>query len=165
MREARDRLEEELRSLERELRVELPQEIKKALAMGDLRENAEYHAALERQSYVRARIGQLRSRLTDIGMMNLSQIPRDRVALGSSVTLLDLDSDEEITYELVIPEMADLELGLISIASPIGQGLVGRRDGEQVVITIPSGRKRFEIVEVRTVHDKAADVGAEPPSR
>ena len=155
MKEARQRLEEELRQLERELRIELPQEIKKALAMGDLRENAEYHAALERQSFVKARIGQLRGRLTDLGMVNMAQVPKDRAGLGSSLTVLDLDQDVEITWELVIPEVADLERGLISIASPIGRGLVGKREGDEVVIEIPTGQRRFEVLGLRTVHDKA----------
>jgi transcription elongation factor GreA len=154
LKEARQRLEGELRQLERELRVELPQEIKKALAMGDLRENAEYHAALERQSFVKARIGQLRVRLTELGMINMAQVPRDRAGLGSSLTVHDLDQDVEITWELVVPEVADLERGLISIASPIGRGLVGKRPGEEVVVDIPSGRRRFEVLQLRTVHDK-----------
>jgi transcription elongation factor GreA len=155
LKEARQRLEDELRQLERELRIELPQEIKKALAMGDLRENAEYHAALERQSFVKARIGQLRGRLTDLGMVNMAQVPKDRAGLGSSLTVLDLDQDVEITWELVIPEVADLERGLISIASPIGRGLVGKREGDEVVIEIPTGQRRFEVLELRTMHDKA----------
>jgi len=155
LKEARQRLEAELHQLERELRVELPQEIKKALAMGDLRENAEYHAALERQSFVKARIGQLRVRLTELGMINLAQVPKDRAGLGSSLTVLDLDQDVQITWELVVPEVADLERGLISIASPIGRGLVGKREGDEVVIDIPSGRRRFEVLELRTMHDKA----------
>ncbi|HEX5044817.1 MAG TPA: GreA/GreB family elongation factor [Candidatus Polarisedimenticolaceae bacterium] len=155
MKEAKQRLEEELRQLERELRVELPQEIKKALAMGDLRENAEYHAALERQSYVRARIGQLRVRLTELGMINMANVPKDRAGLGSSLTVLDLDQEVEITWELVVPEVADLERGLISIASPIGRGLVGKCPGDEVVVDIPSGQRRFEVLELRTVHDKA----------
>lgn len=155
MKEARQRLEEELRQLERELRIELPQEIKRALAMGDLRENAEYHAALERQSLVKARIGQLRGRLTDLGMVNMAQVPKDRAGLGSSLTVLDLDQEVEITWELVIPEVADLERGLISIASPIGRGLVGKREGDEVVIEIPTGQRRFEVLELRTMHDKA----------
>jgi transcription elongation factor GreA len=154
LKEAKQRLEEELRQLERELRVELPQEIKKALAMGDLRENAEYHAALERQSYVKARIGQLRGRLTELGMVNLANVPRDRAGLGSSLTVLDLDQDVEITWELVVPEIADLERGLISIASPIGRGLVGKCPGDEVVVDIPAGRRRFEVLGLRTVHDK-----------
>ena len=155
MKEARQRLEEELRQLERELRVELPQEIKKALAMGDLRENAEYHAALERQSYVKARIGQLRVRLTELGMINMAQVPRDRAGLGSSLTVLDLDLEVEITWQLVVPEVADLERGLISIASPIGRGLVGKREGDEVTIATPNGMRRFELVKLLTIHEEA----------
>jgi transcription elongation factor GreA len=161
MREAREKLMEELRALERELRIELPKEIKTALAMGDLRENAEYHAALERQAFVKARIGQLRQRLADLGTMNFSQIPRDRVGLGTTVSLLDLDSKEELTYELVLPELADLPSGLISVASPIGRGLLDKREGDQVTIAIPSGRRRFEVLELQTVHAKQSGDGAD----
>lgn len=150
----RAKLEEELRALERELSVELPREIKTAVAMGDLRENAEYHAALERQRYVKARIGQLRTRLGELSTLNLDRIPRDRVALGSTIVLLDLATDDEITYELVIPEMADLEKGLVSTASPIGRGLLGKIEGDVVKIAVPSGHKEFELLEVRTLHDK-----------
>jgi len=153
MKEVRDKLEGELHALERELNIDLPREIKVAVAMGDLRENAEYHAALDRQRFVRARIGQLQRRLSELGTMNMDRIPKDRVGLGSTILLLDLDVDVEITYQLVIPEMADLEKGLISAASPIGRGLLGRKDGETVVIDVPSGKKRFEIVEVKTIHD------------
>ena len=154
MKAVRDKLEGELRALERELNIDLPREIKVAVAMGDLRENAEYHAALERQRYVRARIGQLQLRLSELGTMNMDRIPKDRIGLGSTILLVDLDGDVEITYELVIPEMADLERGLISAASPIGRGLLGRKDGETVVVEVPSGKKRFEILEVKTIHDK-----------
>lgn len=154
MRHVRSKLEAELKTLERELRVDLPREIQAALAMGDLRENAEYQAALDRQNFVKARIGQIRQRLTDLGTVNLGQIPRDRVGIGSTVLLLDLDSDDEVTYELVFPEIADLEHGLISIASPIGKALVGCREGERVTIRIPVGERRFELLELRTVHDK-----------
>jgi transcription elongation factor GreA len=155
MREIKERMAAELKSLEHELRVELPKEIGTAVAMGDLRENAEYKAALERQALVRARIGQLRERLATLNSMNLTQIPRDRAALGSTVTLLDLDSDAEIAYELVVPEVADLERGLISIASPIGRSLVGTREGDELAIDVPSGRRRFEVLGVKTLHDKS----------
>jgi transcription elongation factor GreA len=154
MKAVREKLEGELHALERELTVDLPREIKIAVAMGDLRENAEYHAALDRQRYVRARIGQLQRRLSELGTMNMDRIPHDRVGLGSTIVLVDLDIDVELTYELVIPEMADLEKGLVSAASPIGRGLLGRKDGESVVIEVPSGKKRFEIVDVKTIHDK-----------
>lgn len=162
MREIVDKLTQELRLLERELRIELPKAIKVALSMGDLRENAEYHAALERQAYVKARIGQLRQRLSELGTMNLDQVPRDRVGIGSTVTVLDLDSDEEIIYELVLPEVADLNGGLvslISLASPIGRGLLGKKVGDEVEIRIPTGKRAFEILEMKTLHDKQPERG------
>jgi len=152
MREVKDRLTTELKALEHEFRVELPREIKTAVAMGDLRENAEYHAALERQAFVRARIGQLRERLGTLNSINMSQLPKDRAGLGSRVKLLDLDTDAEITYELVFPELADLERGLISIASPIGKSLVGKREEDEVAIRTPSGEKRFEVLGLETAH-------------
>ena len=154
MREILDKLKAELKQLEYELRVELPREIKTAVAMGDLRENAEYHAALERQAYVKARIGQLRERLGTLNTINLSQLPRDRVGLGSTVKLLDLETDEEVTYRLVFPEIADTDAGMISVASPIGRSLVGLQDGDDVTIRIPSGERRFEVLELRTAHDE-----------
>ena len=154
MEEVKNKLNGELKSLEHELRVELPKEIRTAVAMGDLSENAEYKAALERQAYVKGRIAQLRERLAAISAVSLTQIPRDRIGMGSKVTLLDLDSDDEITYELVFPEMSDLDKGMISIASPIGRSLVGRREGETLKVKIPSGERRFEVLELRTLHDK-----------
>lgn len=154
MKEVVARLEAELRALERELIIELPREIKTAVAMGDLRENAEYHAALDRQRFVKARIGQLRTRLSEIAVMNLDRIPRDRVGLGSAIVILDLETDLEIRYELVIPEMADLEKGLVSSGSPVGRGLMGKTAGAKVVIEVPSGRKRYQILEFRTIHEK-----------
>ena len=154
MREAIDKLEGELRGLEHELRIELPKEIQKAVAMGDLRENAEYAAALERQAYVKARIGQLRQRLGELSSMNLDSVPRDRVAIGSKVKLLDIDKDEELTYELVIPEVADLDRGMISLASPIGQSLMGKQEGDEVLCKIPAGERNFEILELETIHDR-----------
>lgn len=159
MREIRAKLEGELRALERELAIELPREIKTAVAMGDLRENAEYQAALERQRYVRARIGQLRTRLSELGTLNLDRIPRDRIGLGSRIVLVDLDSDAEVRFELVIPELADLERGLVSVASPVGRGLLGRKEGEDVSIEVPSGTKRYEILEVETLHDRGEEGG------
>lgn len=161
MREARDKLLGEVQALERELRVELPREIKVALAMGDLRENAEYHAALERQAFVKARIGQLRQRLTELGNIQIGNIPTDRSGLGSTILLLDLDSKEELTYDIVLPELADSTIGLLSIASPIGRGLVDKRAGDEVAILIPSGRRRFEVLGVRTIHEKQ-DAGPAP---
>jgi transcription elongation factor GreA len=154
MRKIKELLDIELRALEHEFRVELPKEIKTAVAMGDLRENAEYHAALERQSYVKARIGQLRERLAALHTLNLSRVPRDRVGLGSHVRLLDLDHDAEVAYELVFPELSDLERGLISLASPIGKSLLNRQVGDEVTIRTPAGEKRFEVLEVITIHGR-----------
>lgn len=155
MEEIITKLSGELKDLERELRIELPREIQKALAMGDLKENAEYHAALERQAFVRARVGQLRTRLGELTKVDMSKIPRDRAGLGSTVTLLDLDTDAEVTYELVVPEVADLKSGLVSTSSPIGRGLLGRRAGDEVSIQVPSGVKRYEVLEMTTIHDRA----------
>jgi transcription elongation factor GreA len=149
----KNRLAGELKALEHELRVELPREIKTAVAMGDLRENAEYHAALERQNFVKARVVELRERLAELSMIRSDQIPRDRVGLGSSVTLLDLDTDSEVRYELVVPELSDLAKGLISVASPIGKNLLGLREGDDVTIAIPSGKRSFEVLAFRTIHD------------
>jgi transcription elongation factor GreA len=161
MRDVQQRLAEELKVLEHELRIELPREIKTAVAQGDLSENAEYKAALERQHYVKARISALRERLSELGTLNLDRVPKDRVGLGSTIVLLDLDRNAEVTYELVIPEVSDAEAGLISIASPVAQGLLGRQEGDQVTIPVPAGRKRYEIVELKTLHDKKI---AETPS-
>ena len=157
MQEIKDRLTNELKALEREFRIELPKEIKTAVAMGDLRENAEYHAALDRQNFVKARIAQLRERLATLNSINLAQLPKDRAGLGSRLTLLDLDNDGEVCYELVFPEVADLRRGLISIASPIGSSLVGRREGDDVTIETPKGRKRFEVLQLATAHDLKSD--------
>jgi transcription elongation factor GreA len=154
MREIKRKLNEELKALEHEFRVELPKEIRTAVAMGDLRENSEYKSALERQAYVKARISQLRERLASLSTMSMSQIPKDKAGLGSKLNLLDLDSDEEISYQLVFPEGADLENGLISVASPIGRSLMGHTEGDRVRVKIPSGTKRFEILELRTLHDQ-----------
>ena len=164
MREVREKLKTDLKGLEHELRIELPKEINTALAMGDLRENAEYHAALERQGFVRARIGQLRERLQELGMIDMTRVPRDRAGMGSRLTVMDLDSDEQQQLHLVLPEVADLAQGKISIASPIGKGLVGSRRGDEITIEIPSGTRRFEILELRTFHDaEAADGSGEKP--
>jgi transcription elongation factor GreA len=143
-----------LKALEYELRVELPREIKTAVAMGDLRENAEYHAALERQIFVKTRVRELRTRLGELAMVQMDQIPRDKVGLGSVVTLLDLDTDTEVVYELVVPELSDLTKGLISVASPIGKGILGGGEGDELEVVIPAGTKRYELLKFRTIHDR-----------
>ena len=152
----KQRLEEELRQLEFELRTELPKELQRAAALGDLRENAEYEAARNRQEYVRLRIDGLRKRLGDIAMMNIDRLPRDRAAYGSTVVLYDVDREEEVTYTLVMSEDADADKGLISTTSPIGKSLVGRGEGDEVEVRTPNGLRRFEVVSVRTIHDAEA---------
>lgn len=147
------KLKEEIKTLEDELHVRLPRELKAAREHGDLSENAEYQAAKERQRYVDARLAQLKKRLADLSMVNLSRIPRDKVSLGSEVHLLDLQKNEEIIYRLVLSEEADVQRGLISTNSPIGRGLMGKGEGEEVKIQTPNGPKAFEIVRLITVHD------------
>jgi len=149
------KLEDEIAALENELRIELPREISKARAHGDLSENAEYHAAKERQGMVNARLGQLRARLRELSMVDMSRIPRDRVGLGSSVTVLDLQKEEQITYRLVTSEDANVAQGRISTTSPIGRGLLGKQVGDTVKVQIPGGVREMEIVQLTTIHDAA----------
>ena len=153
MEELKKKLEAEIAMLENELRIELPREISKARAHGDLSENAEYHAAKERQGMVNARLGQLRARLRELSMIDVSRIPRDRVGLGSSVTVLDLIKEEEITYELVTSEEADVANRRISTTSPIGRALLGRQVGDTVKVQIPGGIREMEITQLLTIHD------------
>jgi len=151
--EIKQKIQDELRQLESELRTEIPEELKKAVALGDLSENAEYQAARHRQDYVRARIANLRKRLADLSMIDTSRLPRDRVAYGSKVELYDLDSSDEVTYKLVMAEDADVAQSKISTSSPIGKGLMGKKEGDEVEITTPAGKRRFEIIKLTTIHD------------
>jgi transcription elongation factor GreA len=153
MDDLKKKLQDEIAALEYELRNELPKEILKARAHGDLSENAEYHAAKERQSMVNARLGQLQARLREFSMVDMSKIPRDRVGLGSQVVVLDLKKDEEFTYSLVVSEEADVANGKISTSSPIGRGLLGKQVGDTVRIQIPDGIKELEILSLTTIHD------------
>ncbi|MDQ2775431.1 MAG: transcription elongation factor GreA [Acidobacteriota bacterium] len=155
MEELKKKLQDEITALEYELRNELPREILKARAHGDLSENAEYHAAKERQGLVNARLGQLQARLREFSMVDMSKIPRDRVGLGSLVVVLDVDKDEEHTYSLVTSEEADAPSGKISTSSPIGRGLLGKRVGETAKIQIPGGVREMEVLKLTTIHDTA----------
>jgi len=155
MDDLKKRMQEEIGKLEHELRVELPKEILKARAHGDLSENAEFHAAKERQRYVDARLVKMKLRLAELSLVDLTKIPRDRVGLGSKVLLLDLDKDEEIRYRLVASEESDVTNGLISTSSPIGKGMLGKKVGDEVTIPIPGGQRKFEILELTTIHDAA----------
>ena len=148
------RFNEEIAALERELKVELPKEIQRARELGDLRENAEYQAAKDRQGIVNARIAMLKKRIAEISIMNLDKIPHDRAAFGSTVNLRE-DNGDSITYQLVMPEVADAAKGLISTSSPIGRAIVGRTEGDAIQVTTPSGTRNFEIVKLVTIHDEA----------
>jgi transcription elongation factor GreA len=156
MEDVKKKLQEEISALEYELRNELPKEILRARAHGDLSENAEYHAAKERQAWVNARLGQLQTRLREYSMIDFSKIPRDRVGLGSQVVVLDVNKDEECTYNLVTTEEADVANGKISTSSPIGKGLLGKRVGDTVKIQIPDGVREMEILSLTTIHDTAS---------
>jgi transcription elongation factor GreA len=155
MLEIRKKLEEEMAALEYELRNELPREILKARAHGDLKENAEYHAAKERQGMVSARLGQLQKRAGELAMIDFTKIPTDRVGLGSRVVVLDLKKDEQFTYLLVTSEEADAPTGKISTGSPIGRSLLGKEVGDTVKLQVPGGAKELEILELQTIHDLA----------
>lgn len=155
MEELKKRLQEEITKLEYELRNELPKEILRAREYGDLSENAEYSAAKERQGIVNARIGQLQKRMGELSMIDMTKIPRDRVGLGSTVVVLDINKDEEVTYRLVTSDETDVAKGLISTSSPIGKGLLNKQVGDEVSITIPGGAKLFEIIKLTTIHEVA----------
>ena len=148
------KLQAEIATLEHEMSIELPKELMKARAHGDLSENAEFKYAKERQGYVSARLGQLKKRLGDIGMLNLNNIPADRAGYGSRVWLLDIRRSVEIEYKLVTTEEADAAQGMISTTSPIGKALLGRLVGDEVKVTTPAGIKEFELVRLRTIHEE-----------
>lgn len=155
MEELIKKLKDEIAALEIEFRIELPREILKARAHGDLKENAEYHAAKERQGIVNARLNQLNGRLREISMIDVSKLPRDRVGLCSEVVVLDVDKDVKVKYTLVTSEEVDVARGLISTSSPIGRSLLGKQVGDEVRIQIPGGLRVMEIVELKTIHDLA----------
>ena len=149
-----DRLKTELAELQRELSHDLPLRLEEARAHGDLRENAEYEAAKNRQGVLRARIGQLQTRIRELSAYTLAQIPRDRVSYGSRVTVEDVDSGDTIEYRIVFPEELDAAAGLVSISSPIGQGLMNKAEGDEVVVQTPRGRKTYQVMSVVTLHEQ-----------
>ena len=155
MTDIKKKLQDEINILEHEFHVELPKEILKARAHGDLSENAEYHAAKDRQGYVNARLGQLRKRLAEVSMVDFSKIPLDKVGLGSTVVVLDVKRDEEVTYYLVTSEEADAANGRISTTSPIGRALLNKQVGDEVKVQSPGGIKELEIRKLTTMHDEA----------
>lgn len=148
------RFEDEIQTLERELKTELPKEIQRARELGDLRENAEYQAAKERQTYLQARIAMLRKRMAEVAMVNLDRIPHDRSGFGSTVHLRE-PSGDEVVYQLVMPEDADAAKGLISTSSPIGKALLNKVVGDEVKVQTPKGLREFEITKIQTLHDES----------
>jgi transcription elongation factor GreA len=148
------KLEEEIKALEYELTNELPKEIKKAAALGDLSENAEYHMAKQRQVFVNARLGQLKKRVGELAMVNMTNIPKDKVAFGATVTVYDNTKDEEIVYKLVTSEESDVTKGLISTTSPIGRALVGKKVGDTAMVVTPGGNRELEVLKLSTIHDE-----------
>jgi transcription elongation factor GreA len=147
------RLEEEIKLLEHELTTELPAEIKKAVALGDLSENAEYHMAKQRQVFVNARLGQLKKRMGELAMVNLVNIPRDKVGFGATVVVFDSSKNEEISYKLVTSEESDVTKGLISTTSPIGRALLGKQVGDVATVVTPNGKREIEVLKLTTIHD------------
>lgn len=147
------KLQSELDELESELRVHLPKEIKRALEFGDLRENSEYRAALDRQNVVKARIVELRQRISEIASIDVSKISRVKAGYGSTLVLFDAEKDEEVTYRLVSPEESDPQQGLISTTSPVGKSLMGKEEGDEVVVRTPAGARNFEIKRMTTIHE------------
>jgi transcription elongation factor GreA len=146
-------LQEQIKALEYELTTELPAEIKKAVALGDLSENAEYHMAKQRQEFVNARLGQMKKRMAELSLVNLANIPRDKVGFGSTVVVFDTTKDEELTYKLVTSEESDVAKGLISTTSPIGRALIGKEVGETATVVTPTGKRELEILKLATIHD------------
>ena len=154
--ELKDRLDQEIEKLTHELQVTLPKAIQKAVEHGDLRENSEYKAALERQQFVQARLNHLTKRRGEISNVNLDEIPADRVGFGSRVTVLDIRSGDEETYTLVFGDYIDIETGQISMASPLGQTLLGRVVGDEVSLQLPRGARNLKIQSLTTLHEMVA---------
>ena len=154
MKEAKRKLEERIRALDRELGEELPAALMKAIAMGDLRENAEYQTAKERQSFVQAQLAYLRKRLSELSMIDLRKLPKDRVSYGSTVVVFNLGTEDEATYRLVTSEESDVKAGLISTTSPIGRSLMGKQEGDEVEVVTPRGKAAYEILALTTIHEQ-----------
>lgn len=155
MADFRKKLQDEIAALDHELNHELPKELKRAVALGDLSENAEYHMAKQRQEFVRARLGQLTRRMAELSMINLNNIPRDRAALGSTLRVYDSTKEEEIEFKLVTSEESDVAKGLISTSSPIGRALMGKKVGDSATVVTPAGKREMEVLTLTTIHDEA----------
>jgi transcription elongation factor GreA len=149
------KLQEEINTLEHELGFELPRELKKAVALGDLSENAEYHMAKQRQEFVKARLRQLGKRMADLSLINMDNIPKDRVGLGSTVKIYDNSKNTEVEYKLVTSEETDVTTGKISTSSPIGRALLNKKVGDTAIVVTPNGNREMEVLSLKTIHDEA----------
>jgi transcription elongation factor GreA len=149
------KLQEEINTLEHELSYELPRELKKAVALGDLSENAEYHMAKQRQEFVKARLRQLGRRMADLSLINMDNIPKDKVGLGSTVRIFDNTKNEEMEYKLVTSEESDVTVGKISTSSPIGRALLNKKVGDTAIVVTPNGKREMEVLKLTTIHDEA----------
>ena len=154
-----NKLEEELEKTKKELKVDIPEALKVAIAHGDLSENAEFKAAKERQMFLESRLSQLQKRISDITALNIDRLPKDRSGLGSTVRLLDLNTGDKKTYHLVFPEEVNPEEGRISTASPIGRALMGKQEGDEVKVPLAEERVEYEVLEVITIHDNLENLG------
>jgi len=150
------KFEDEIQTLNHELKLELPKEIKRARELGDLRENAEYQAAKERQRLVESRISMLQKRVAEIALIQVDRIPKDRSGFGSTLTVIETSGKVTMTFQLVMPEDADAEKGMISTTSPIGRALINKEPGDTVKVVTPGGAREFEIVKLITIHDEIA---------
>ncbi len=157
MQDIKKALDEQIRQLEYELTTELPAEIKKAVALGDLSENAEYHMAKQRQEFVNARLGQLKRRMAELSLVNMANIPHNKVGFGSTVVVLDTDKDQELTFKLVTSEESDVAKGLISTTSPIGRALIGKELGDIATVTTPNGKRELEVLKLSTIHEGSSE--------
>ena len=155
----REKIEGEIENLVHELNIVLPERIEKAVELGDLKENAEYKFALERQQFVQARIGHLTHRMSELSKIDVDAMPVDRVGFGSRVEIHDLAMDEVTTFTIVAGDFMDLDGGQVSMASPIGRGLMGARKGEEVAIQLPSGERRFKVLDLVTLPEQLGVAG------
>ncbi len=151
------KFEDEIQALDRELKLELPKEIKRARELGDLRENAEYAAAKERQRLVESRISMLQKRVSEIALLNVDRIPSDRAGFGSTLHVIEQSTGDTLVFQLVMPEDADAEKGLISTTSPIGRAFLNKEPGDSVKVVTPGGTRQFEIVKLITIHDDSTE--------
>ena len=162
--EVKKLLQTEVEALNHELTVVLPTTLKRAIQNGDLRENGDYHAALERQQFIQARLSQLRARLGKLSQIDLTKVPQGKVGLGSRVKVKDMGTGDTEELELVIPENMDFDRGHISVSSPLGRGLVDREVGDVAVVQLPAGVRKLKILTLRTMHDLLVDAAGDAGS-